>query len=301
MELPQPATSPALPSDQPPLTPVGNAEVLPDPLADDRRAEVENPQRPRWFRDFGEDFFKDRTGDCWNRLHNEFELAKDDYEHYYSWGNLAGLAVGVAAAAPLANTSADMDARHWYQRHVRTETTDEFAQVMTYAGQFWLVLPVWMEGRALAGKTGEDYASEGGLYEWSDRTLRSIVVGVPPMLAMYAVLGSSRPDRNDSTWRPFQDIHGVSGHTFMGAVPFLTAASMVDDSLWKFPLLLGSMATGWARINNDRHFLSQVVLGWWMAYSSVRSVDKTQEEQKALSVFPTFTPEGPGVAVQLRY
>jgi PAP2 superfamily len=128
-----------------------------------------------------------------------------------------------------------------------------------------------------------------------------MVVGVPPMLAMYAVVGSSRPDRDDSRWHPFQDLHGVSGHTFMGAVPFLTAAMMTDDPWLQAPLVAGSFLTGWARINNDRHYFSQAVLGWWMAYWACRSVDQTQGERKSCLISPSISPDCTGVAVQFRY
>jgi hypothetical protein len=112
------------------------------------------------------------------------------------------------------------------------------------------------------------------------------------------LLGASRP-AGDSRWHPFRDVHGVSGHTFVGAVPFLTAAAMVDEPLYKVPLVLGSFLTGWARIHNDNHYFSQAALGWWIAYLSVRSVNQTQRE-RAVSFSP-FTPDGPGVAVEVRY
>jgi hypothetical protein len=237
----------------------------------------------------------------WDRLGADLDLSLKDYENYYTWRNLGALGLGIGVAAPLANTSADEHIRHWYQRHVRGETTDEFAQVFEYTGQFWLVLPVCVEGAALLGHGDDDYAFDGGLAEWSNRSLRAVCVGTPPMLALYAVLGSSRPDRNDSGWHPFNDIHGVSGHTFMGAVPFLTAAEMTDEEWLKATLVAGSFLTGWARINDDKHYFSQVFLGWWMAYLAVRRVDDTNgAARKPYELLP-FCADGPGIGVQIRY
>lgn len=237
----------------------------------------------------------------WQRLDRDLELSLNDYGNYYTWRNLGALGLGIGAVAPLANTSADEHIRHWYQRHVRGETTDEFAQVFEYTGQFWLVLPVCVESAALLGHGDDDYLFDSGLAEWSNRSLRAVCVGAPPMLALYAILGSGRPDRNDSRWHPFNDIHGVSGHTFMGAVPFLTAAEMTDNELLKASLVAGSFLTGWARINDDKHYFSQVALGWWMAYLAVRRVDDTQAAARKSIQFLPFCADGPGIGVQIRY
>lgn len=289
-------------ADAPPAPPAAVAENPPPSPPTPEPPSAPAPAAPAAAADGGAPagWLHETAREAWSRLGGDCKLMCDDYRNYYSWGVMAELAVGVAAAAPIANTSADQDIRRWYQRRVRGETTDEYAQFFNYAGQFWLALPVCMEGAALMGKADEDYASDGGLYEWSNRSLRAILVGVPPMLSMYVVLGSSRPDRDDSHWHPFNDIHGVSGHTFMGAVPFLTAAAMADEDWMKVPLFLGSFATGWARLDLDRHYFSQVMLGWWMAYVSVQSVGRTQAEQRALTITPTFL-DGPGVAAVLRY
>jgi hypothetical protein len=249
----------------------------------------------------GGDWLKDDADGFWDQLHGDIDLSKQDYCNFYSVRGLGGLALGIGLAAPLADTHADIAVRDWYQSKARSSAANRAADFLTYAGQLWVVVPVGLEAAALAGEADPDYRTDGGLYEWSNRCLRSIVVGFPPTVALYAVLGSARPDRHDSRWHPFEDIHGVSGHTFMGALPFLTAAAMTDSGLLKVPLILGSFATGWARLNNDRHYLSQVALGWWMACLSVTSVDETQWQRRTWSIGPTWVEDGPGVAVQLQY
>jgi hypothetical protein len=237
----------------------------------------------------------------WDQLRFDYGLAFDDIRHMYSPTGLAGLALGIGVAAPLANTSADRSVNNWYKYHVRDSRLDGLAGFGTYAGQLWVVAPVGLEVAGLYGLAGDDYQSDGGLFEWSNRALRAIAVGYPPLLAEYVLLGSSRPDRNDSRWHPFQDTHGASGHTFIGAVPFLTAAAMTDEPLLKAPLVLGSFLTGWARLHDDRHYFSQIVLGWWMAVLSVHTVGQTQAERAAWTVAPTVTPDGAGLAVHVRY
>lgn len=247
----------------------------------------------------------DWTHDTWAelevRLRRDIFLSLDDYRHYYSPGNLAWVALGIGGmAAPLANTPADRSVRDWYQRRAEGGTLDRFAEVVNVSGQLWVVWPVCVEMMALAGWGDHDYCLDGGLREWSNRSLRALAVGFPPVVLLYGLLGSGRPDREDSRWRPFNDIRGVSGHTFTGAIPFLTAAAMTDNPLLKSALFAGSFATGWSRLHKDRHYLSQIALGWWLAFFAVRSVDTTQDVWKSLSLVP-LTSEGPGLGVLIQY
>lgn len=227
-------------------------------------------------------------------------LIVSDLGNFWDLPNLGRVALGIGAAAPLANTTADQHFRDWYQRRIHGEALDGFAEVFKYSGQLWLIAPVGMEIAGALGMAGDDYHRDGGLFEWGNRSLRASAVGYPVVLGVGALLGAERPDWHDSNWRPFNDFHGVSGHTFIGAVPFLTATAMTDDWRWKTALVLGSFLTGWSRIHDDRHYLSQVALGWWMAALSVMSVSETQASAP-WTVMPTVSPEGAGVAVQLCY
>jgi hypothetical protein len=240
--------------------------------------------------------------DAWSRLHLDLDLGWEDYQRFYSWQNLGLVALGVGLAAPLANTSADRSIRDGYQQHVRTSGVDSLAKVVTNLSQFWVVVPAGLEAAALAGKASEDYTTDGGLFEWSNRSLRAAAVGYPTVLLLFVTLGGDRPDKGDSHWQPFEGVHGVSGHTFVGAIPFLTAAAMTENPYWKAPLVLGSFLTGWSRLHLDLHYFSQVALGWWLAYLSVQSVEDTQEmRQRALTLSPALGPDGARILLQLQY
>jgi hypothetical protein len=52
----------------------------------------------------------------------------------------------------------------------------------------------------------------------------------------------------------------------------LTAAKMTDNPFLKYPLYVGSTLTGLSRINDNKHYFSQAVLGWWIAFLAVNSV-----------------------------
>ena len=234
------------------------------------------------------------------RLHSDINLALTDYGHFYSPLGLAALGVGIAGAAPLANGSADEDVHNWYQHRIKREGLNPVSDVFLYGGQAWVALPIGLELLALNGRFGEDWQNDGGILEWSNRSLRAVAVGYPPVISLYALLGSGRPDSHDSNWQPFEHFHGVSGHTFIGAIPFLTAASMTDNWLYKVPLVAGSFLTGWSRLHDDKHYLSQIALGWWIAALSVHSVNETQKESN-WGIVPTAGPDGAGVAIGLRY
>jgi len=80
-------------------------------------------------------------------------------------------------------------------------------------------------------------------------------------------------------------------------VPFWTAAQMTDC----VPLeagfyAMGSLA-GIARLQTDSHYLSQVVLGWWIAGLSVAAVDCTEYQKRSWQVMPMITDGGAGMAV----
>jgi hypothetical protein len=55
-----------------------------------------------------------------------------------------------------------------------------------------------------------------------------VVVGAPPLYVMQQVTGSSRPGEGSagSHWHFLNDNNGVSGHAFIGAVPFLAASGI---------------------------------------------------------------------------
>ena len=81
----------------------------------------------------------------------------------------------------------------------------------------------------------------------------------------------------------------------MGAVPFLTLAGMTDDPLAKCFFYACSPWTGISRINDNVHYLSQVWLGWWLAYFACDAVDKTEAAKRPLTLMPVCTPEMTGV------
>ena len=122
--------------------------------------------------------------------------------------------------------------------------------------------------------------------------LRAAIVGEPLVFALQKILGPTRPKTdpiNGSAWHPFgrfDEEVGASGHAFIGAVPFLTAAELSDNQLLKYSLYLLSITPGLSRINDDMHYSSQVILGYAIAVLSVKSVMQTNESK--LTIMPAY-------------
>jgi len=224
----------------------------------------------------------------------------DDHRHYYSAQNFWEMGYALAGASVLANTSLDEDFQGWYQREVRSSGTDDFADFCKTFGEGDIFIPSFACA-ALAASILPEGPLVSTTGEFAGRTTRAYLVGAPPMLFMQGLLGGSRPgeDPVGSGWKAFDDNNAVSGHAFMGAVPFITAAQMSDRPLARAALYACSTLTAWSRVNDDAHYLSQACLGWWMAYMACRAVDGTQtaRQTRTCEIVPVATPEMAGVGV----
>jgi hypothetical protein len=223
-----------------------------------------------------------------------------DYDNYYSCHTGRSLLWGVAVGSILANTSLDQDFQDWYQEDVRSDGLDNLASFWRPLGDGEIYIPAFA-GLAVIGALCDDCPLGRGLGDFGTRTVRAYGVGAPPMLFMQYALGASRPGEThyQSRWKPLDDSNAVSGHAFVGAVPFITAAKMTDDPVLKGGLYFCSTMTAWSRVNDDRHYMSQACLGWWMAYLACQAVQKT-ESDPCLALVPVSSPEMVGVRMVLR-
>ncbi len=224
--------------------------------------------------------------------------ARSDHRRYYSAYTLRDLALGVTMAAPLANTSLDQNVQDWWQDDVRNTDTDRAAAFWKVFGEGVIFVPA-MAGLSLAGKALEDQPVFDAAGEFGDRTTRAYLVGAPPMLFMQFLLGASRPGEHpyNSRWKPFDDWNSVSGHAFMGAVPFITATHMTGNRTAQTLLLVGSAGTAWSRVNDDAHYLSQAILGWYMAYLATRSVHAPDYDADRWTLIPLAGPQVSGLGL----
>lgn len=238
--------------------------------------------------------FRTGTGDQIHRL-----LA--DYKNFYLSENILGVGVAVAIVAPIANTHADQGFRDWYQRGAgQSSGANNTAKVFKSFGEWQYAVPIYF-AFSLSEHIFPDSPTFQTIGLFGNRSLRALAVGAPAVGILQPGLGSGRPYTGDSHWSPLDYNNGVSGHAFVGAVPFLTAASMTDNYALKALLIAGSFGPAWSRIQSDDHYLSQVLLGWAIAYLAVDAVNLTECQSRCLRVVPVNLPQGVGLGVRVEY
>jgi hypothetical protein len=198
------------------------------------------------------------------------ETVTSDFEAYYlGKANLARLGIGIAAAAVPANTNIDRWIRDKVQRDLRSGGTDDVARVVKVPGSAFIAVPAYVgaygAGHLLRNPT---------LTEWSQRSFRATIVGAPALLVVQSAVGSDKPEDGNSHWNPFHGSNGVSGHSYIGAIPLITAAEMSESPYRKGLFLALSTLPGLSRLNDDEHYFSQSALGWYFAYLGCKVVTR---------------------------
>ena len=231
-----------------------------------------------------------------------WDTVVDDYREFYSMDRLKRMGIAFAGGAVIANTHADALFQKWYQTDIRGTTTNDFADISKNFGESRYLLPVTLATAVL------DNVLEGTVYNstvgrWGKRAVRAYLLGAPLLWAAQNITGASRPAVNrGSDWRPFKDSHGVSGHAYVGAVPFLVMADMADDNKWLRTLFYAaSTAAALSRINDNAHYLSQAALGWYLAWESTDTVLDRDNREQSYAVQPMMLEDGYGVSVSMQW
>lgn len=225
----------------------------------------------------------------------------NDHVNFYSKDSLIRLGLGLAVAGAVANTGVDAELTKDVRSSFRAGETDQFSALSKQFGNGYYTVPVFAAA-ALLGQFSDRWPAAGLAGDWGGRCMRTFGVGAPPLLIVQRVTGGSRPGQNEdgSQWIPFQAEHGASGHTFMGAIPFITAAKMTDDPWLKAGFYVCSTFTGWSRLYDNDHYFSQVVLGWWIAYLAASAVDDTEFSSRRFRIVPLTLGDGTGLGIEFR-
>ena len=225
----------------------------------------------------------------------------NDQVHFYSPDSLVLLGGGFALGAIGANTGLDDSVQEYSQAHIGESTKDLFHQTKNGGDQNWTV-PIYATAWA-AGSLFSDSERMGSVGTWGERSFRGMLVGFPPLLGLQRLTGASRPGETSdgSQWNPFQDNNGVSGHSFVGAMPFITAAKMTDSRGKKALLYAGSTIVPISRVLDNAHYPSQIVLGWWVAYLAASAVDLTENPDHRWRLTPYSTGESTGILAEFKY
>ncbi len=218
--------------------------------------------RPASGRERGSRLLK-RTGPRWRRM--------------YSRRNFLRLGAGLVGAGALAYSGADEACESWYSDHVDSAAADQLARLVEPWGRrFWFVN--WL----LLAILDVTYHSSA-LTRWGRRNWEAMLVGLPTLWGVQYGLGAARPTDNSHgpRWKPLADENTASGHAFMAAIPWLTAAKTAGRGWARAAAGVGSTLTGWSRFHDRRHYLSQVLLGWGIAWTAVDAVGSQPPESDA--------------------
>jgi hypothetical protein len=228
----------------------------------------------------------------------------EDYRNFYACENLVCLTAAFGAGALMANTGFDDTLQASWQRGVTPTGLGTFFSGCKDIGEGRYVLPIF-GAAAVTGLVFESRPAGDMLLDWGGRSLRMFVVGAPPVYALQWATGASRPGETSagSDWKPFSDNNGVSGHAFVGAIPFLAAADMVESPLLKGSLYVCSTFVAFSRVTDNAHYPSQAFLGWYLAWASARAVDATEMQLAGLEVrvVPLPMADLGGMAVEARW
>ena len=178
-------------------------------------------------------------------------------------------------AGTLAYSGADEAVERWHSGAVRTRFSDRLASFFKPWGAR-LGFACW----ALLAAVDTTWRSSA-FSRWGRCNFEAMLVGLPLLWTTQRALGSNRPSSQsaDPRWRPLADEKGASGHTFMAAIPWLNLARRTGDRGLGAAARFGSLLTGWSRLNDRMHYLSQIWLGYHIALTAVNAVGEKGEEE----------------------
>jgi len=187
----------------------------------------------------------------------------------YSRRSFLRLGGAVVSAAALAYSGADEAVDAFHSGTLRSGGTDAASHLVNPLGErFWFLN--WL---AVAGI--DAWIRTSSFSRWGRSNFEAMVVGLPVLWTLQRGLGANRPSDEDPNprWRPLADDNAASGHAFIAAVPWLNLARRTINPNVRWAARIASTLTGWSRINDRKHYLSQVVLGWTIAWNATEAVD----------------------------
>ncbi len=204
-----------------------------------------------------------------------------DFKNFYSKETLRLWSTALSQSLLLSYSPADNNISDAYQESIRGPRSDKISKALKPLGKWEKTWPIFFAASVFDyipwRKQPPVLRTVGS---WGSRSSRALFIGWPSVAVFQRVVGSPRPNTGVSKWQPFKNASGVSGHAFVGAVPFLAAGSMTENIWLKSMFIVASTATGISRINDNKHYTSQVTLGWLAAWLSVRAISITEKSYK---------------------
>ena len=211
-----------------------------------------------------------------------FKGTGSHWQRNYSRRTFLKLGGGVLAAGFLAYSGVDEAVESFHTGVARSPVSDRVSHVLKFFGERF-----WFLNWALLGAV-DAWLRSSFFSRWGRKNFEAMVVGLPTLWTVQRGLGANRPSSDDGNprWRPMNADNSASGHTFMAAVPWLTLAKRCGLKPVRPLAWLGSVLTGWSRINDRKHYLSQVILGWTIAWNAVCAVDDLKPDTATPELIP---------------
>ena len=195
------------------------------------------------------------------------------------------LVVGAIATASLADRSVN----DWIQDR-RSPQSDDVANVFRYGGEPVTVLGV-SGGIVLAGTIAgrDDVQRSGG------RVLLSVVAAEAATMALKVTAGRYRPAETDNPYifKPFSGHDSFpSGHTTIAFALATSLSNEIHNGWVSAALFTFATGTAWSRLNDERHWFSDVLGGAVVGVTGATIVDRHP---------PKFLAEPNGRGVRLEW
>jgi len=186
-------------------------------------------------------------------------------QHVIRWYEAGAAVAGIAVLTLL-----DEPVRRFAQSH-RSATTDDLARVFRHGGQAEVYVTVSL-GILATGLI----AQRPAITRVGARAATSVALAALTEVSVKPVIGRARPFSGVGAFqfKPFSGSYSMpSGHT---TVAFALAASLADDV--RSPVLRvafygAALGTGLSRINDDKHWLSDVAAGALIGITAAKLVN----------------------------
>lgn len=198
-----------------------------------------------------------------------FKGTGQHWKRNYSRRTFLRLGGGILGAGLLAYSGVDEILEGWHSSNVRSSVSDKISHGFKIFGErFWFMN--WLMIGAV-----DAWLRTNSFTRWGRKNFEAMVVGLPTLWTVQRVLGANRPSSDDGNprWRPMNADNSASGHTFIAAVPWLTLARRSPTVAVPVLAKVASVLTGWSRLNDRKHYVSQIALGWVIAWNAVCAVD----------------------------
>jgi len=205
-----------------------------------------------------------------------------DYSTAYSTHYFIQTGSLVGVSGLIANTPVDKEVRENWQAHIRGPLSNAIASPATAIGgvpQCYAAMPFYL-GLQWIADLHPDYYTAQWLGLWANHAFRITTLVAPHQWLLTEALGAGRPTQGNAHWHPLNSHRrkrGVSGHAAYGAIPFLSAATLMETPWKRNAFYILSTLPAFARVNDDKHYFSQALLGWGLTYISSEVVIHSQE------------------------